>query len=299
MSSVVLDLQNEVTKSKCDIVSVLRRAHLIATKLSLAEFNQWVVNELNGYKSQAEAPEYRSIVGQLRAFNPYYGWIPVMLADAELEKKICNPKLINSISEILSFCEESGSSLIVSIPTEVQKTLNEICDTPLPMQMAVHVSKTAAVDIIEKVKNTLLEWTLELEAKGILGEGMSFNDKEKEIAKTIPQQINNYYGAANVINGSPENLQANAGETVTAYFNYEDAKKAVADIEDSIKSSDELSEDDKAEALELLSEINKKIEGNKKGAVIKAALTGLKDFVISTGAALTATLIQAKIQGLF
>ena len=57
--------------------------------------------------------------------------------------------------------------------------------------------------------------------------------------------------------------------------------------------------DDKAEALELLSEINKKIEGKKKGAVIKAALTGLKDFIINTGAALTAAMIQAKIQGLF
>ena len=102
-----------------------------------------------------------------------------------------------------------------------------MCDTPLPMQMAVHVSKTAAADIIEKVK------------------------------------------------------------------------KAVADIEDGIKSSEELSEDDKAEALELLSEINKKIEGKKKGAVIKAALTGLKDFIINTGAALTAAMIQAKIQGLF
>ena len=298
MSSVVLDLQNEVTKSKCDIVSVLRRAHLIATKLSLVEFNQWVVNELNGYKSQNEAPEYRSIIGQLKAFNPYQGWIPVMLSDAEVEKMICHPKLINSISEILSLCEERGSSLIVSVPTEVQNTLNEMCDTPLPMQMAVHVSKTAAADIIEKVKNTLLEWTLKLEAKGIIGEDLNFNDKEKEIAKTIPQQINYYYGAANVINGSPDNLQANAGETVTAYFNYEDAKKAVADIEDSIKSSEELLEDDKAEALELLSEINKKIEGKKKGAVIKAALTGLKDFVINTGAALTATVIQAKMQGL-
>lgn len=37
MSSVVLDLQNEVTKSKCDIVSVLRRAHLIATKVLYVE----------------------------------------------------------------------------------------------------------------------------------------------------------------------------------------------------------------------------------------------------------------------
>ena len=297
MSSVVIDLQNEVTKPKCDIVSVLRRAHLIATKLSLVEFDQWVVNELNGYKSQNEAPEYRTMVGQLKALNPYQGWIPVLLTDAEVEKIICHPKLINSISEILSLCEDSGS-LIVSIPTDVQNTLNEMCDTPLPMQMAVHISKTAAADIIEKVKNTLLEWTLELEAKGILGEDMSFNDQEKEIAKTIPQQINNYYGATNVINGSPDNLQVNAGETVTAYFNYEDAKKAVAEIEDSIKSSVELSEDDKAEALELLSEINKKIEGKKKGVVIKAALTGLKDFLINTGAALTAALIQAKITGM-
>ena len=163
-----------------------------------------------------------------------------MLADAEVEKKICHPKLINSISEILSFCEESGSSLIVSVPTEVQNTLNEMCDTPLPMQMAVHVSKTAAADIIEKVKNTLLEWTLELEAKGILGEDMSFNDKEKEIAKTIPQQINNYYGAANVINGSPDNLQANAGEMVTAYYNYVDVHIPVeisTQIKDNMKTA--------------------------------------------------------------
>ena len=29
MSSIVLDLQNEVTKPDCDIVSVLRKAHLI------------------------------------------------------------------------------------------------------------------------------------------------------------------------------------------------------------------------------------------------------------------------------
>ncbi len=299
MSSVVLDLQNEVTQPKCDIVSVLRRAHLIATKLSLKDFDQWVISELNGYKSQAEAPEYRSIPGQLKAFNPYQGWIPVMLKDAKVEKMLCHPKLINSISEILSLCEESGSSLIVSIPTEVQNTLNEMSDTPLPMQMAVHVSKTAAADIIEKVKNTLLEWTLELEAKGILGEGMSFNDKEKEIAKAIPQQINNYYGAANVINGSSEKIQANAGEKITAYFNYEEVKKAAAEIEDSIYSSEELSTEDKDEALELLSEINKKIEEKKKGTVIKAALTGLKDFIINTGAAVTATMIQTKIQGLF
>ena len=35
MNSIVLDLQNEVTKPNCDIVNVLRKAHLIAVKLGL------------------------------------------------------------------------------------------------------------------------------------------------------------------------------------------------------------------------------------------------------------------------
>ncbi len=299
MSSVIIDLQNEVTKTECDIVSVLRRAHLIAKKLSLKDFDQWVVSELNGYESQADAPEYRKISGQLKALNPYRGWIPVMLADPEVEKIVCHPKLINSVSEILRLCEECESSLIVSLSAEVQNMLNEMCDDPLQMQMAVHVSKTAAADIIEKVKNTLLEWTLELEAKGILGEDLIFNDKEKEIAKRIPQQINNYYGAVNVINGSPKKLQAIAGEVVKANFNYDLVKKTVEEIEDEIKDSKELSEENRDEALELLSEINKKIEGKEKDDVIRTALSALKDFIINTGATLTATMIQAKIQGLF
>ena len=35
MSSIVLNLQSEVTKSDCDIVRVLRKVHLIVTKLRL------------------------------------------------------------------------------------------------------------------------------------------------------------------------------------------------------------------------------------------------------------------------
>lgn len=39
--------------------------------------------------------------------------------------------------------------------------------------------------IIEHVRNRLLEWALELEKKGILGENMSFNEKEKSTAQNI------------------------------------------------------------------------------------------------------------------
>lgn len=297
MSSVVLALQKEVTQSDCDIVSVLRRAHLIAAKLNLNDFNQWIVNELNGYDSEMDVPEYRCVPGQLKAFNPSRGWIPVMLSDPKVEEYLSHPIVLNSLSEIISLCKGSGSSLVFSLTAENQKVLNAGSSAPIQMQMAIHVSKSAAADIIEKVKNTLIEWTLELEAKGILGDEMSFNEQEKEIAKTMPQQVNNYYGPTNVING--DKIQANAGNTVTAYFDYELVRNAVDEIDDSIQKSEELSQEDKEEALELLREINSKIDSRKKGTVIKAALIGLKDFLISAGAGLTAGLIQAKILGLF
>ena len=299
MSSVVLELQREVTQSDCDIVSVLRRAHLIASKLELKDFNQWKVNELNGYDSQIDIPEYRSVPGQLKAFNPYHGWIPVMLTDPDIEELVCHPKMRNSISELLSLCNGNGSSVVMTLTGELQNSLNKMCDVPIHMQMAIHIPKPAVADIIEKVKNTLIEWTLELESKGVLGEEMSFSEQEKEIAKSIPQQVNNYYGSTNVINGTTEKLQANAGNIVTAHFDYEIAKKAVDEIDDSIQKSKELSQEDKDEALELLRDIRNKIDTKKKDTVIKSALVGLKDFLISTGAGLTVAIIQAKMQGLF
>ena len=56
MSSIVLDLQNEVTKPDCDIVSVLRKAHLIAAKLGLTDFDKWIICELMDIKMKTRFP---------------------------------------------------------------------------------------------------------------------------------------------------------------------------------------------------------------------------------------------------
>ena len=120
MDSVVLELQKEITKSDCDIVSALRRAHIVASKLGLKDFDQWIVNELNGYKSQDDIPEYRTVPGQLKAFNPYSGWIPVLLNNPEIENLICRPKMANSISEISALCKGTDSTIVMSLPVEVQ-----------------------------------------------------------------------------------------------------------------------------------------------------------------------------------
>lgn len=107
MGSIVLELQNEIVSSNCDVVNILRKAHLIASKLKLADFDQWIQHELNGYPDKESCPEYRKVCGSLKAFNPYRGWIPTSIQDNEVEKRICEKKFVNSISEIISLCQSS------------------------------------------------------------------------------------------------------------------------------------------------------------------------------------------------
>ena len=80
MSSIVLELQKDLLDKDCDILQALRKAHVIAVKLHLTEFDTWIQNELNGYKSEDENfPEYRQMKGTLKAKNPYRGWIPAVI----------------------------------------------------------------------------------------------------------------------------------------------------------------------------------------------------------------------------
>lgn len=175
--------------------------------------------------------------------------------------------------------------------------MDRLFGSPLPMRYALHISTASVMDIIEKVKNTILEWTLKLEEEGVLGEGMRFSDKEKQTAMALPQTVNNYYGATNVINAPSKGMQIVSGnEHVT--FSYDQARAAISEIEAAI-SQEQLKREDKDAALEMLTEIRGKITQEKKPGVIKALLVGLKDFLMNAGSSLAAALIQTSIQGLF
>ena len=298
LGSIVLELQNEIVSSNCDVVNVLRKAHLIASKLKLTDFDKWIQYELNGYPDQESCPEYRKIRGRLKAFNPYNGWIPTLIQDKEFEKMICERKLANSISEIISLCESSKNGLISEFSGEHLALFNKMFDSPLPMRYALHIPTTAVKDIEEKVKNTILEWTLKLEAEGIVGENMTFSEKEKDCAINIPETVNNYYGNTSVINSPSDNVRIVSGSENTVSFSYDKVKDMITEVEKSIGESD-LSKDDMETAVELLDDIKSKIEEEKKPHILKSALVGLKDFLINTGANVAAGLIQAKMQGLF
>ena len=296
MSSLVLDLQQEILKPDCDILNALRKAHIIAIKLKLSEFDTWIQSELNGYETNQDLiPDYRKISGQLKAWSPYHGWIPVIMQDSRLEEALCRRKMEDSIGDIIELYSKSKGNIILTFSADVAAKLDSWSNAPFNTNYSLHVSNHQLKSIVDKVINCLMEWTLKLEENGIVGENMRFNETESASAKDIPQQIN-YYGP--VINGNISSSQIVSGNNSTVTYNAQAISDAINEIRDSLEK-EQITGEDMENALELLSDISEKIEQNKKPSIIKSALVGLKDFILATGANVTAALINTKIQGLF
>jgi hypothetical protein len=296
MSSIVLELQREVIREGCDVLNLLRKAHVIAAKLNLEKFDKWVLSELNGYKNKDSIPEYRSINGSLKGWNPYHGWLTVTLLDKSLEKVLCTKKEGESLGALIELEKKSDGFFLIYFNAELNSIVNSLREFPLPTRYSLHCSSHQIKSIVEHVKNTILEWTIRLETEGILGEEMQFNSEEKESAKRITQTIN-IYGSANVINGDAPNSAIVAGNENTVTYTSK-VLNAVSEIESSLNNED-ISSEDKETAIEMIADIKEKVSQEKKSSILRSAFIGLLDFVSGVGASLTAALIQSKIQGLF
>lgn len=62
MEGIVIQLEKEALDESVSIESLLRKAYLVARKLKLSDFEEWINNEQNGYKR--EVPDYRMIHGE-------------------------------------------------------------------------------------------------------------------------------------------------------------------------------------------------------------------------------------------
>lgn len=187
MDGIVLELQREVLKQDGDILSLLRKAYLIARKLQLKDFGKWVNCEMNGYDVQDNIPRYRHLTGEVKAWNPYHGWIPVVFnQDLGLDEYESR----DSIATLIDVYRNSDEKrAIVNFPAGVNAALNKTAR--FATKYALFISVNQIFNIEENVRTAILEWSIALEENGIIGEGLQFSKEEKKIAATTPI-INNY-----------------------------------------------------------------------------------------------------------
>lgn len=201
---IVIELQRMASDGQCPVDELLRKALIVAAKLRIADFKEWIDHEVGGYPGESEVPAYRILQSDLRVMNPVTGRkMPVFFQDARDEVELSVFKAIQAIGEIQSFVSSGAQHVQCSFtPREKQKIMRQM-DTPVPMECVRIVSVSSLVGILNAVRNAILDWSLRLEQQGILGEGMRFSSEEKAIAMTSQNiHIGSFQGILGDVAGS-------------------------------------------------------------------------------------------------
>jgi len=194
LNSLVLELQKDALDKNTRVSDLLRKAFVVSKKLSIIKIEEWLENELNGYPSNSNIPDYRTVHGQIKVWNPYQGWQPLNFSNPKEAEILSKRKINQSIGELDSIVE-NNKNVDLQVPFS-QENINKIMksmDTPL--HPVLFISYTEVIKILNVVRNTVLNWSLQLEKEGIMGEGMSFSKKEKQISDKATYQITNYIGS--------------------------------------------------------------------------------------------------------
>ncbi len=221
---LVIDLEGKAIDPKISITDLLRTALVVAVKLDMQDYKEWIERELNGYCDVEfeNIPQYRFLNGAVKFKNPYYGWCDVIWANQAQQDVFSHYPIKEKISAIENIVQSNGV-IYKNLPVEMRQNLAE---DNLGMDHKLIFEKSGFVGILDSVRNNILQWALGLEKKGILGEEMVFNEKERQNAKTIT--VNN------IIN-QVDNSNIQLGMTNSATFSGSENIDAIKTLVEEIK----------------------------------------------------------------
>jgi len=213
-NSIIIELQELASDKSNDLTDLLRKSLIVATKLKIENFKIWIRNELYGYSDNDNVPPYREIRTDLKLFNPYEGLIPFIIGNSEIEDAVKNVKLSDQVENLINLINDADTGF-VHYKTEDSMQRIFLDMQPNTNFTAVRrIGVNQIVAIIDTVRSTILEWALELEQEGILGEGISFSQEEKQIAMSNSNiNIKQFQGVLG--NVSDSNLNQNLNISIT------------------------------------------------------------------------------------
>jgi hypothetical protein len=204
MSSLVLELQAAAMDPDAKVADILRKALVVATKLGISEFRDWCELELQGYE-EPNLPPYRRLQGQIKAFNPYNGWIPVVFPNPEVAEQLSSREIGQSIGELERMLDHNDDQNTFQIPFPhdlLMSLFGRTRESGLGMVPTLLINRTQIFRVLEAIRNTVLEWSLKLEQSGILGEGMTFTREEVQKAAMVTYNIQSFTGILGNVSSS-------------------------------------------------------------------------------------------------
>lgn len=184
MAGLVEQLQADALNQEVSVATLLRKVKVAAVKLRLDDTVDWANHELNGYTE--EVPPYRIVRGQCKAFDPYRGW-SVLGGSAEIVEALSKRAIGQAISSLEDVISGDNTELTITLSPAIVEGIRKA--NPGCHDVALHVSKGSILAIIDHVRNLVLDWALDLERAGILGDGLNFTATEQQLAVASPMNI--------------------------------------------------------------------------------------------------------------
>lgn len=198
MASLVEDLQADALDSSVPIDDLLRKAKVVAEKLGIRDLADWVEHELSGYGPDDEYPEYRKVHGEFQALNPYHGWQPIIFDEPAKAKWAFEPRLLNSPVGELEGRSSDNYGVAFTLKPTFKARIIELLESPTDVRCLLNRSQVLGIP--SQVRNKILDWSLRLEKAGVLGDGLSFSQRERERAHNVSINVHgNVENLSNVI----------------------------------------------------------------------------------------------------
>ena len=278
--SIVQHLQAEALNPDISVSNLLRKAKLVAVKLDLRDFLDWIEDELNGYnvKSQEELPPYRIVGGEAKAWNPFRGWMPLFFEDPQEASLLYKRGIGSPIAELESIDKSSvRGNLFIDFNPEAKRAITKAIEYETDIKFMV--ARNSIAGILDAVRNIILDWSLKLEKEGILGEDLTFSQEEREKAHELHITYN--IGPINKFTGIIGKMSGNAKVNIRQ-INVE-SEEEVQNLIEQIKKYTPLIDLDvkaKSEIEDHLQKLDSEIKSEKpKQPQIKSLLTSIKNIL--------------------
>ena len=280
MVSIIEKLQRDAEDQNVEVSTLLRQVKIAAVKLGVGSVEGWVEHELNGYPTGAAIPDYRRMTGRPMVQNPYLGWLPIGGEIADISRRPNGQSV--AVLESLIKGHQKGGRLHWPYPDEISGAINKMNGTT-GWACGLEIDQSQVIGILDRVRNLVLDWALNLEKAGILGSEIGFDEEEIRKARS----------AMTITIGSIGSLVGNlGGGTVAGGIVASFDSKAAKALVDQIKTCiDEISAAgaDRARLEDRIAAVERELQNSSSNqGVLRGLMTDLRNVLIGAAGNLAA-----------
>jgi len=308
----------EPTKKLRDI---LLKVQILAFKIQNKKLQQWVNNELNGYKYQ-ESPDYRiipvSVFGNLMKPAGFTYAIrkntvlPIEYLEPEIRKDLMIAYVNNPVSELEKMIEGKGG-YTVNIPHAIYSEITELLANDWYVDSAWKKINLNSIEaVLTSIKSNLLNFLLELNKEIGEKDNYSIMKNKKKVDNLFDKTIGNISGETvnitigdksmqNINQGNNAKINIAKGKKIFQKLKVENKNELIEFINSLQKNLDNLglNIEDKEDVTNEIQRIQSQLKRKEpKLEIISTALTTIHAILISIAANAYTPIVLEKISAL-